>query len=164
MAGMLEFWRSLLRQSNPSTLTVAGLRPNETLAQPPLRAEEGDDGTGYGGAGKGATFSPNRESWTIGLAARLGGDPLKNGGEDATSTMLGFSFMRIRSRRSDAAFESETSCCGFMCHRIGLTGLLARIPTRRGRGQTTGSFDSDTKAALPIISSRATKAFCWRLK
>lgn len=43
MAGMLEFWRSLLRQSNPSTLTAAGLRPKFILTQPPLRADE-DDG------------------------------------------------------------------------------------------------------------------------
>lgn len=44
MAGMLEFWRSLLRQSNPSTLTAAGLGPNFILTHPPLRAEdEGED-------------------------------------------------------------------------------------------------------------------------
>lgn len=92
MAEMLEFWRSLLRQSNPSTLTVAGLGPNVILAQPPLRAEEdGEDkpepGGGNGIAGKGATTSPNRASWTKGLAALLGGDPLKNGGDEATSFM-----------------------------------------------------------------------------
>ena len=42
---MLEFAQSLLRQSNPSTLTVAGLRPNFILTHPPLRADDdGDDG------------------------------------------------------------------------------------------------------------------------
>ena len=128
-----------------------------------------------------------------------------------------FTFMRIISRRSDPAFESQTSDCAlfktkpkkrqkgldqnelrslefkhtwkkrkrnrkerkthknrksiirgkrnyFMCNLKGLMGLLERIPTRRGRGQTTGSFGSDTKATEPFISSRATKAFCWRLK
>lgn len=31
---MLEFWPSLLRQSKPSILTVAGLSPNFILAHP----------------------------------------------------------------------------------------------------------------------------------
>ena len=89
---MLEFWRSLLRQSNPSTLTAAGLSPNFILTHPPLRAEDdGEDkpeGDGLGNARKGASFSsPNRASWTTGLAALLGGDPQKNGGEEATWAM-----------------------------------------------------------------------------
>ena len=44
IAGILEFCRSLLRQSNPSTLTAAGFSPNFILTQPPLRADaDGDD-------------------------------------------------------------------------------------------------------------------------
>lgn len=85
-AGMLEFWWSLLRQSNPSTLTAAGLGPNFILAHPPLRdAEEGDDKPeGDEIDGKGVYFSsPNRASWTNGFAARTGGDPQKYGGDAA---------------------------------------------------------------------------------
>lgn len=64
MAGMLEFWQSLLRQSNPSTLTAAGLSPKFILTQPPLRADDGGEvtpkGDANGIAGMGATFSsPN---------------------------------------------------------------------------------------------------------
>lgn len=87
MAGMLEFWRSLLRQSNPSTLTAAGLSPYFILTQPPLRAaddgEDKPDGDANGNAGRGFS-SPNRASCTNGLAALLGGDPQKYGGEEAT--------------------------------------------------------------------------------
>lgn len=86
---MLEFWRSLLRQSNPSTLTVAGLSPKFILAHPALSAaDDGDakpEGGGTGNEDKGLYFSsPNRASWIKGLAALLGGDPQKKGGEDAT--------------------------------------------------------------------------------
>lgn len=83
---MLEFWRSLLRQSNPSTLTAAGLRPNFILTHPPLRADgDGDDGDGICNVERAASLSsPNRASCTSGLAALLGGDPQKNGGDDAT--------------------------------------------------------------------------------
>jgi len=43
---MLEFWRSLLRQSKPSTLTAAGLRPNFILAHPAFMADGDGDGDG----------------------------------------------------------------------------------------------------------------------
>lgn len=85
---MLEFWRSLFRQSNPSTLTVAGLSPMFILAHPALRADDDGDGKPEGGGtcneDKGLSFSsPKRASWIKGLAALLGGDPQKKGGEDA---------------------------------------------------------------------------------
>lgn len=90
---MLEFWRSLFRQSNPSTLTAAGLKPTFILTHPPLRADDdGDakpDGDGLGGIGNidkwVSLSSPNRTSWVNGFAALLGGDPQKNpGGDEAT--------------------------------------------------------------------------------
>lgn len=84
---MLEFWRSLLRQSNPSTLTVAGLRPNFILTHPPLRADDdGDDGDGTCNVESAAAnlSSPNRSSCTSGFAALVGGDPQKYGGDDAS--------------------------------------------------------------------------------
>lgn len=43
---------------------------------------------------------------------------------------------------------------------IYLIGLIERIPTRRGLGQTTGSFGSEKKAE-PLVSSQPTKAFHW---
>lgn len=58
---MLEFWRSLLRQSNPSTLTAAGLSPYFILTQPALRGDDKVDGDGD--AETGVNFSsPNRAS------------------------------------------------------------------------------------------------------
>lgn len=55
-------------------------------------AEEGDgeddkpDGIATGDSGDGGMnlSSPNRASWINGLATLLGGDPLKNGGDEAT--------------------------------------------------------------------------------
>ena len=93
MAGMLEFWRSLLRQSNPSTLTAAGLSPKFILTQPPLRVEEDGevklDGGRNGNARKEATFSSlNRASWVNGLAALLGGDQQKNGGGEEANCVI----------------------------------------------------------------------------
>lgn len=75
-----------MRQSNPSTLTAAGLSPNFILAHPPLRdAEEGDDKPdGDEIDDIGVCFSSiNRASWTKGFAARTGGDPQKYGGDPA---------------------------------------------------------------------------------
>lgn len=84
---MRRFWRSLSRQSKPSILTVADVGPNLVRAHP-LR-EDGVDGDidrpdGIGSDGTGSFSSPNRASWTNGLAARLGGDPQKKGGYEAT--------------------------------------------------------------------------------
>jgi len=87
---MLEFWRSLLRQSNPSTLTMAGLSPNFILAHPPLRADDdGEDkpeGDGMDNGDIGVSLSsPNLASWINGLPTLDGGDPQKNGGGDETT-------------------------------------------------------------------------------
>lgn len=81
---MLQFRLSVLRQSKPSTRTVAGLCPKFIRTHPrPLRAE-GEGGAAATGE-KGVTFSlPNCSSWITGFEALLGGDPQKNGGDEAT--------------------------------------------------------------------------------
>lgn len=74
-------------QSNPSTLTAAGLGPRLTLTHPLLKdAKDGDDKpVGDKIADIGVFFSsPNRASRTMGLAVRIGGDPQKYGGDKAT--------------------------------------------------------------------------------
>lgn len=117
MAGMLEFWRSLLRQSKPSTLTAAGLRPNFILTHPPLRV--GDDkpvGDEICIAETGVSLSsPKQVSCTRGLAALLGGDPQKYGGDDGTGvvgcSVIKSSFLQMRSRSSAPAIESHNSAC-----------------------------------------------------
>lgn len=86
-AGMLEFWRSLLRQSKPSTLTAAGLSPNFILMHAPLREDDDGDetpeGDGIDNGETGVSFSsPNRASCIKGLADLLGGDPQKYGGDE----------------------------------------------------------------------------------
>jgi len=47
-------------------------------------------------------------------------------------------------------------------HLKGLMGLLARIPTRRGFGQTTRPLESEIETK-PLLSSQQVMAFCWRL-
>jgi len=82
---MPEFWQFLLRQSNPSTLTAAGLSPNFILAHPPLRdAEDGDSKPEGDEIVDTRLFSssPKRASWIKGFAARTGGEPQKYGGEE----------------------------------------------------------------------------------
>ena len=82
---MLEFWRSLLRQSNPSTLSAAGLSPNFILAYPPLwDAEDGESKPNGDEIVDTGLSSPNLSSWIKGLAARTGGEPQKYGGDEAT--------------------------------------------------------------------------------
>ena len=83
-AGMLQLRPSLSRQSKPSTRT-AGLLPKLDLTHP-LRAEEEADGAiPDEGIGTGTTLSsPKRASWISGLDTLLGGDPEKNGGDEAT--------------------------------------------------------------------------------
>lgn len=49
---MLEFWRSLFKQSNPSTLTAADLIPNFTQPQHPPLTRDGD---GINGESEGET-------------------------------------------------------------------------------------------------------------
>jgi len=75
-----------LRQSNPSILTVDGLSPKLILTNPALpEAEDGENKPdGDEVVIDGSCFSPNRTSWTTGFAARTGGDPQKNGGDEAT--------------------------------------------------------------------------------
>ena len=89
---MLQLRRSLLRQSKPSIRTAAGLCPNFILTHPPPAIRE--DGDGEGGAGddsRGSCFSLlNCASWITGFEALLGGDPQKNGGDEA-AWFLGFS-------------------------------------------------------------------------
>ena len=91
-AVMPEFWRSLLRQSKPSTLTLAGLRPNFTRAPPAFIADgdmDGDaelEGDTSCSVDKGDSFSsPKLASCTNGLETLEGGVPQKNGGDDAIS-------------------------------------------------------------------------------
>lgn len=77
-AEMLQLLLSLLRQSKPSILTAAGVWPNFIGTQP--RAEEEDASV------NGLKFPlPNCSSWITGFEALLGGDPQKNGGDDATT-------------------------------------------------------------------------------
>jgi len=79
---MLQFPRQL----KPSTLTVAGLCPKLTLTQPPLlRADEGGGGDASSAGDKGLKLLfPNCSSWMTGFEALEGGDPEKNGGDEAT--------------------------------------------------------------------------------
>ncbi|KAL2342489.1 hypothetical protein Fmac_003774 [Flemingia macrophylla] len=77
-AEMLQLLLSLLRQSKPSILTAAGVWPNFIGTQ--LRAEEEEASV------NGLKFPlPNCSSWITGFEALLGGDPQKNGGDDATT-------------------------------------------------------------------------------
>lgn len=71
---MLQFRLSLLRQSKPSILTVAGLWPKLIRTQP--RAEgDGEEGVSVNGL----KFPlPNCSSWITGFEALLGGDPHQN--------------------------------------------------------------------------------------
>lgn len=87
---MLQLRRSLLRESKPSIRTAAGLCPNFILTHPPPAMREDGDG-GAGDDRGGSCFSLlNWASCTTGFEALLGGDPQKNGGDDAT-WLLGFS-------------------------------------------------------------------------
>ena len=87
---MLQLQRSMLRQSKPSTRTAAGLCPNFILTHPPPAIrEDGEGGAGDDSGGSGFSLL-NLASWTTGFEALLGGDPQKNGGDEATR-LLGFS-------------------------------------------------------------------------
>lgn len=80
---MLQLLLSLLRQSKPSILTTAGVLPNFIGTQP--RADDEEDGE-EDGTVNGLKFPlPNSSSWTTGFDALLGGDPQKNGGDDANT-------------------------------------------------------------------------------
>lgn len=80
-AEMLRLRRSRLRQSNPSTLTAAGLWPNFILTHPPPILEDGDGGAGNGEGGQSCSFL-KCASRIRGLEVLVGGDPEKNGGGD----------------------------------------------------------------------------------
>ena len=77
--------RSRLKQSNPSILTAAGLCPSFIRAQdPPLCADEDGDAAEMGASDNGLNLLlPNCESWIRGFEALFGGDPQKNGGDEA---------------------------------------------------------------------------------
>ena len=157
-AGMLQFRLSLSRQSNPSTLTT-GLLPKLARTHPPfLEEDEGDGGrpdavgtTTHDCGERGENVSsPNRASWIKGLVALLGGDPQKNGGEEAAtghecSTSKSLSLLSMLSRGFEPEeVESHGSTWQLRCHRKFLTGwsLTGKLkrpqrPTRRGLGQTT---------------------------
>lgn len=88
---MLQF----LRQLNPSILTGAGLCPNFMRTHPPppppappplllLREDEGESMAANEGESGLSLLFPNCSSWIKGFEALTGGDPLKNGGEEAT--------------------------------------------------------------------------------
>ncbi len=81
-AEILRLRLSLLRQSKPSILTAAGVLPNFILTQL-LAEEDGEDGATENGL-KFPLPLPNCSSWITGLEALLGGDPQKNGGDEAT--------------------------------------------------------------------------------
>jgi hypothetical protein len=85
---MLHLLLSLLRQSKPSILTAAGVCPNFIGTQPRAEDEDGEDDA----TGNGLKFPlPNCSSWITGFDALLGGDPQKNGGDDATTCPPGLS-------------------------------------------------------------------------
>lgn len=66
MAGILEFWRSLFKQLNPSTLTAAGFSPKFILPQPPPPLARDGDADGRNGESEGEIefifSSPKRAS------------------------------------------------------------------------------------------------------
>lgn len=82
---MLQFPRQL----NPSILTVAGLCPKLTLTHPPLlRADEGGGGDASNAVDRGLKLPfPNCSSWMTGFEVLVGGDPEKNGGDEATGKL-----------------------------------------------------------------------------
>lgn len=83
---MLQLRLSLLRQSKPSILTAAGVWPNFILTQP-LAEEDGEGGAKENGLKLPLLLLlPNCSSWITGFDALLGGDPQKNGGDEATWT------------------------------------------------------------------------------
>lgn len=70
------------RQSKPSTRTAAGRSPNLACLGD-IGVTDWASCTGAKGA-SGGRSSPKRASWTTGFAARSGGEPQKNGGEEAS--------------------------------------------------------------------------------
>lgn len=166
-AGIPQFLRSLLRQSNPSTLT-AGLFPKLARTQPPFLEEDDGDkdgpkavGIGDSGENGAKLSSPNRSSLINGLATLLGGDPQKNGGDEAICALNSSiplpPLVRMISKTSVPAFRSLSSAWLPKCHLKGLIGWCSWMGAlnklrRRGFGQTTASL---------LISSRDTNALCW---
>ncbi|MFS8017787.1 hypothetical protein Hanom_Chr15g01384541 [Helianthus anomalus] len=83
---------SLSRQSNPSILT-AGLLPKLERLHPPFigddcRPDDAGLGTMERGDNGDIFSSPKRASCVNGLETLLGGDPLKNGGDEATFVQI----------------------------------------------------------------------------
>lgn len=147
---MLQFCLSLVKQSKPSILTAAGFWPNFIRAHPPLRADADGDEDKVGTLAYGLKFpEPKCSSWTTGFETRLGGDPQKNGGDEAIwfpdlSTPLPLE--RMISRSSAPALKSLISEWLLGCQRGGL--ILS--PSLRGLGQTRVS----------LLLSHAAMAFC----
>lgn len=103
--------QSRLKQLNPSILTATGLLLYFSRAHdPPLRPDEdGDIATVTVGENEQATSQPNLESSVIGLETLLGGDPMKNGGDEATWLVDLSPLVSTMSKSSALALESETS-------------------------------------------------------
>lgn len=87
-AEMLQFCLSPPRQSNPSILTAAAFCPIFICVPLDLQddgEDKGDDNFNEDNKGGVLAFSlPNVTSRTIGFDDLVGGEPLKNGGEDDT--------------------------------------------------------------------------------
>lgn len=151
---MLQFLRSLLRQSNPSMRTATGLSPDFIRTHPPLRADNDDGGAGKNGAI--LLLLPNCSSWITGFDALLGGDPQKNGGDEASWLLdlsSQFPLVRRKSRSSDPAWESPIS--DWLKYLKGLMESLREGLMRfkrRGFGHTTES--------TIFIPSQPAMAFC----
>lgn len=137
---MLQFCLSLARQSKPSILTAAGFWPNFILAHPTLQAEEDGDEGKVSTLENGLKFpDPKCSSWTTGFETRLGGDPQKNGGDDATwfpDLSIPLPLERMISSSSAPALKSVISEWLLGCQRRG----LIFSPSLRGLGQTRDSL------------------------
>lgn len=109
---------------------------------------------GNGAKGAGGRSSPNRASWTTGLAARLGGEPQKNG-ELESERSSSPPFARSKSTRSSStALESGKPS---ERHRNGSTGsatTTASGMSRRGLGQKVGALWSVARKR-DLVSSEA---------
>ena len=98
-AKTLQLRRPLLRQSKPSILTAAGLWLNFIRTQPLAEEEDGEEGAIINGL----KFPfPNCSSWITGFETLLGGDPQKNGGDEAAwlSDLSAYLSCKVKSTKS----------------------------------------------------------------
>lgn len=157
-AGILHLV-SLPEQSKPSTRTAA-LGPNEDLPN--------DLGFERVEGGACTLWWMKLISCTRGLSARLGGDPLKYGGEhpklnESPQPLLLRNMSRISTPGSDSLYSGEWLRCRLVDFESSGIGFIAN-PTLRGFGQkTTSSHFSLMIAALSLpisfISPDPTKLF-----